>query len=156
MDYPKINVCFTPQENCAEQIIDAINQSKKSILVQAFKFTYIPIATSLIQAKDRGIDVKVILDKSEIDSKYSVIKKLFEANIHILIDYKPAIAHNKLMIIDNKTVVTGSFNFTYSAQEKNTENLLIIQNNDPLIEKYLKNWYDRQSQSRPYVLQPQR
>ncbi len=98
----KINVCFTPQENCAEQIIDAINQSKKSILVQAFKFTYIPIATSLIQAKDRGIDVKVILDKSEIDSKYSVIKKLFEANIHIWIDYKPAIAHNKIIIIDNK------------------------------------------------------
>ena len=62
------------------------------------------------------------------------------------IDYIPTIAHNKVIIIDNKTVITGSFNFTRSAQKYNAENVLII--HDPkLAEKYTANWYKRASQS---------
>ncbi|MDN5248394.1 MAG: phospholipase D-like domain-containing protein [Wolbachia endosymbiont of Tyrophagus putrescentiae] len=66
----KVRVCFTPGEKCTQQIIDAIDRSKRSILVQAFEFTSRPIAKSLIRAKKRGIDVKVILDKSQIESRY--------------------------------------------------------------------------------------
>ncbi|APR98705.2 phospholipase D family nuclease [Wolbachia endosymbiont of Folsomia candida] len=146
----KVRVCFTPQENCAAKIIDEIDHSQKSIYVQAYTFTSKPIAKSLIRAKERGIDIKVIIDETQVNSEYSVINKLFEEKIPIWIDYKPAIAHNKVMIIDNKKVITGSFNFTYSASFRNTENLLIIENSDPLIGKYVKNWYDRQSQSNPY------
>ena len=147
----KIKVCFTPGEDCTTQITGIIDKSKKSILIQAYQFTSRPIAESLIRAKLRGIDVKVILDESQIESKYSVINELFKEGIHIWIDYKPAIAHNKLMIIDNKIIITGSFNFTYSAQKKNTENLLIIEGNDSLAKQYVKNWYDRRSQSKLYT-----
>ncbi|WP_237342884.1 phospholipase D family nuclease [Wolbachia endosymbiont of Folsomia candida] len=147
---PKTTVCFTPGENCANQIIDAINRAEESVLVQAFEFTSRPIARSLIQAKERGVNVKVILDESQVQSKYSVINELFQQKIPIWIDYKPAIAHSKLMIIDNRKIITGSFNFTYSAESRNAENLLIIENNDSLVKQYVKNWKNRQSQSRLY------
>ncbi|VVC35207.1 Phospholipase D/Transphosphatidylase,Phospholipase D-like domain [Cinara cedri] len=120
-------------EKCSIHIIDAIDKSQKSILVQAYTFTSKPIAKSLIRAKERGVSVAVILDESQLSSKYSVISYLFAQEIPIYIDYKPAIAHNKVMIIDNKKVLSGSFNFTHSAEFRNTENLLIIENNDMLI-----------------------
>ncbi len=69
------------------------------MLVQAYTFTSKPIAQSLIRAKKRGVDVKVILDESQISSKYSVINELFYQKIPIYIDYKPAISHSKIMII---------------------------------------------------------
>lgn len=147
----KIRVCFTPQKNCAAKIIDEIDRSQKSIYIQAYTFTSKSIAKSLIMAKARGIDIKVILDETQVNSEYSVINELCEGEIPIWIDFKPAIAHNKVMIIDNKKVITGSFNLTYSAQARNAENLLIIQNNDQLVKKYVKNWKSRQSQSEIYA-----
>ncbi|WP_410519869.1 phospholipase D family protein [Candidatus Mesenet endosymbiont of Agriotes lineatus] len=148
---PRITVCFTPGEKCTEQIISTIDHSKKSILVQAYTFTSKPITESLIKAKNRGVDVKVILDKTQIHSKYSVINELFKQEIPIWIDLKPEISHNKVIIIDNQKIITGSFNFTASAELRNAENLLIITGNHALTEKYVENWKERQLQSNPYT-----
>ncbi len=147
---PSTTVCFTPRENCTNLIIDSVDHAKKSVLVQAYQFTSKPIAESLVQAKKRGIDVMVILDESQVSSKYSVINELFHQKIPIYIDYKPAIAHNKIIIIDDSKVITGSFNFTYAAESRNTENLLIITGDPLLVEQYVENWKNRQSQSKPY------
>ncbi len=127
-----------------------MDHAKKSVLVQAYQFTSKPIAQSLIRAKKRGIDIRVILDESQVSSKYSVINELFRQKIPIYIDYKPAIAHNKIIIIDDSKVITGSFNFTYAAESRNTENLLIIMGDPLLVEQYVENWKNRQSQSKPY------
>ncbi len=121
------------------------------MLVQAYQFTSKPIAESLVQAKKRGVDIKVILDESQASSKHSVINELFEHKIPIWIDFKPAIAHSKVIIIDEQKIITGSFNFSDAAQEKNAENLLIITGDPPLVEQYIKNWKDRQSQSDAYT-----
>ena len=67
------------------------------------------------------------------------------------IDSAHAIAHNKVMIIDGETVITGSFNFTKAAEDKNAENLLVIRDK-PLAEKYTKNWLDHERHSEPYVV----
>ncbi|WP_353279021.1 phospholipase D family protein [Wolbachia endosymbiont (group B) of Longitarsus flavicornis] len=148
---PSTTVCFTPRENCAEQITNAIDQAQKSILVQAYQFTSKPIAESLVQAKKRGVDIKVILDESQTSSKHSVINELFEHKIPIWIDFKPAIAHSKVIIIDEQKIITGSFNFSDAAQQRNAENLLIITGDSPLVEQYVKNWKNRQSQSKHYT-----
>ena len=67
-----------------------------------------------------------------------------------MIDANHAIAHNKVIVIDGETVLTGSFNFTKAAQEKNAENLLIIR--DPaLAAQYTKNWDAHRQHSQPYV-----
>lgn len=137
-----VKACFTPSENCTGEIVTAIDKAKKSVYVQAYSFTSEPIAQALVDANKRGVDVKVLLDKSQVKAKYSEITYLEDQSVWTKIDYKPAIAHNKVMVIDNKTVITGSFNFTDAAQYKNAENLLIIQ--DPgLAEEYAQNWQKR-------------
>jgi phosphatidylserine/phosphatidylglycerophosphate/cardiolipin synthase-like enzyme len=136
-------VCFTPAQDCAGLIVAAINQAQKEVLVQAYSFTSAPIAKALIQAQKRGVNVKIILDKSQTRQRGFSSAKLFaDYHIPVLIDYKTNIAHNKVMIIDSKTVITGSYNFTRAAQERNIENVLIISDQD-LARKYLLNWHSR-------------
>lgn len=148
---PKIDVCFTPGQDCTTQIVDTIDNATLSILIQAYGFTSQPIVESLIRAKKRGVDIQVILDKTQIKSRYSVVKELLNEGIPILIDYKPAIAHSKVIIIDNQKVITGSFNFTTAAQKRNAENLLIINNHPTLVEKYVENWNKRKEQSESFT-----
>jgi len=143
---PQIQVCFTPGQNCTAEITDVIDAAKQSIFVQAYSFTSAPIAAHLVAAKKRGVKVNVILDKSQKTQRYSSSHFLVNQHIPCWIDYKPAIAHNKIMIIDEKAVITGSFNFTKAAQNRNAENLLIIRDK-ALATIYLKNWQRRRALS---------
>jgi phosphatidylserine/phosphatidylglycerophosphate/cardiolipin synthase-like enzyme len=124
-------VCFTPGGNCTDFIVQAISGAKTSLLVQAYSFTSTPIANALLDAHKRGVQVQVILDKSQRSEKYSSADFLANQGVPTLIDANHAISHNKVMIIDGDTVITGSFNFTKSAQEKNAENVLILR--DPAL-----------------------
>ncbi len=82
--------------------------------------------------------MEIILDKSQRTDQYSSATFLFNVGIPVKIDAQHAIAHNKVMIIDGETVITGSFNFTKAAEEKNAENLLVIRDKK-LAERYTKN-----------------
>jgi len=142
------DVCFTPGGGCTNKIVNLINNARKEILVQAYSFTSAPIAKSLVEAKKRGINVKVILDKSQFKhNKYSASRFLLNNNIPVWVDYKPAIAHNKVIIIDDNIVETGSFNYTKSAQYRNAENILIIKNHR-LAQIYKDNWLYRITKSK--------
>ena len=136
-----IRVCFTPEQNCTSRIIRTINQAKEQILVQAYSFTSKPIAKALIRAKKRGVQVKVILDKSQCKARNSSLRLFVKNNIPVWIDSSPAIAHNKILIVDNR-IYTGSFNFTNAAQHKNTENLILIEDNE-ILKRYIQNWNKR-------------
>lgn len=153
-----VDVCFTPGQDCTQSIINEIGRAKKQILVQAYSFSSKPIAMALVSDKNRGIDVKIILDKSQVKARYSLIPYLLKNHIPVFIDYRPAIAHNKIIIIDSIEVITGSFNFTEAAQHKNAENVLILTNGFKdvysygyLMEKYITNWKYRASESIGYV-----
>ncbi|MFH1293966.1 MAG: phospholipase D family protein [Pseudomonadota bacterium] len=134
-------VCFSPQGGCTDAINKALRQARQEILVQAYSFTSAPIAKALLDAHKRGVKVHVILDKSQKTQKYSSSSATFLKNSRIptFIDDKHAIAHNKIMIIDRETVITGSFNFTKAAEEKNAENVLIIRDKG-LAKVYMENW----------------
>jgi phosphatidylserine/phosphatidylglycerophosphate/cardiolipin synthase-like enzyme len=121
-----IQVYFSPDGGCTDAINKALGQARQEILVQAYSFTSAPIAKSLLEAQKRGVKVQVILDKSQRTQKYSSATFLKNARIPTYIDSKHAIAHNKIMFIDREIVITGSFNFTKAAEEKNAENVLII------------------------------
>lgn len=139
----KLDVCFTPPSGCSEKIIEEINNSKASIYVQAYGFTSKTIADSLIKAHLRGVKVQVILDRSNMSKKgYSKLMDLKEVGIDISLDIVPGIAHNKVMIIDEKKVITGSFNFTEAADKRNSENVIIIEDKET-VKQYLNNWYNR-------------
>jgi phosphatidylserine/phosphatidylglycerophosphate/cardiolipin synthase-like enzyme len=145
-----MTVCFTPGGNCTDAIVKALGDAKRSMLVQAYSFTAAPIAKALLDAHKRGVQVQVILDKSQGTEKYSSADFLANQGVPTMIDANHAIAHNKVMIIDDETVLTGSFNFTKAAQEKNAENLLIIRG-PTLAVQYTKNWETHRQQSQPYV-----
>lgn len=144
-----LSVYFSPRGGCTDAIVHELDNAKTSVLVQAYSFTSAPIAKALLNAHKRGIKVEVILDKSQRTEKYSSADFLANSGIPTNIDSAHAIAHNKVMIIDGETVVTGSFNFTKAAEEKNAENLLIIRDK-ALAEKYTKNWQDHAGHSQVY------
>lgn len=142
----EIGTCFTPPSGCGAVIANQISKAQESIHVQAYGFTSGEIAKALINAHHRGVKVKVLLDKSNIGAKYSKMRDLRKADIEVLIDEVSGIAHNKIIIIDGSAVITGSFNFTTSADIRNTENVIIVQNK-PLAQKYLQNWHARYEMS---------
>lgn len=148
-----IQVFFSPHGGATEAAVKALAHATNSVLVQAYSFTSAPLAEALLAAKRRGVSVQVILDRSQRTEKYSEADFLIHNEIPTLIDAKHAIAHNKIMIIDGFVVLTGSFNFTRAAEEKNAENLLII--NDPMLAKaYLENWHLHEQHSEPFTRNP--
>jgi phosphatidylserine/phosphatidylglycerophosphate/cardiolipin synthase-like enzyme len=143
-----IQVYFSPSEQSpTAAIVQTMDNAKESVLVQAYSFTSVPIATALGNAHDRGVKVKVILDKSQVSGKGSRLPTLKEMGIPVWIDREHAIAHNKVMVIDGRTVISGSFNFTASAEMRNAENLLIIRDSR-LAKKYAANWEKHKKHSK--------
>jgi phosphatidylserine/phosphatidylglycerophosphate/cardiolipin synthase-like enzyme len=121
-----ISVYFSPSGGWTEAVVQALATAQKQVFMQAYSFTSAPIAKALLDAYKRGVKVLAVLDKSNQTGKYSAATFLLNAGIPTLIDGQHAIAHNKVMVIDTTTILTGSFNFTTVAEEKNAENLLVI------------------------------
>ena len=144
-----VQVFFSPRGGCTEAVVGALASAKKSVVVQAYSFTSAPIAKALVDAHKRGVDVRVILDKSQRGEQYSSATFLLNEGVPPLIDAKHAIAHNKVMVIDGETVVTGSFNFTKAAEVSNAENLLIL-HDAKLAKRYADNWREHEKHSEPY------
>ena len=142
---------FSPNGGCTQAVVDQLNGAKQQVLVQAYSFTSTPIARALVDAKRRGVDVEVILDKSQRSERYSSATFLANEGVPTYIDHAHKIAHNKVMVIDGQTVITGSFNFTKSAEEGNAENLLVINNAPQLAQKYAQNWKAHLGHSSPYT-----
>ncbi len=145
-----IDVYFSPRGGATEAIVKEITSAKSEILVQAYSFTSTPIAKALVDARKRGVKIEAVLDKSQKKEKYSSADFVAHAGIPTYIDSAHAIAHNKIIILDRSTVITGSFNFTKAAEEKNAENLLILKGNKPLVERYIKNFEEHMGHSEAY------
>jgi len=143
------SVYFSPNGGATQAVVDEVAAAKRTVRIQAYSFTSKPIAAAIMAAKQRGVDVRVILDKTNETDQYSAATFLFHAGIPVAIDYLPQIAHSKVIIIDGKTVITGSFNFTYAAEHSNVENLLIL-HDKKIADRYLKNWDEREKLSRQY------
>lgn len=141
------NVCFTPPSGCGALIAQQVMQADENIYVQAFDFTSAPIANELIKAKKRGVKVRMLMDRNNKNNANSEMLRLKEAGIEISIDSVPGYAHNKIMIIDHKKVITGSFNFTRGADHKNSENVVLIED-EKIAQEYLRNWITRKSRSK--------
>lgn len=146
-------VDFSPGGAGEALILDAIAAARSSIRVQAYSFSDRRIQRALGAAKARGVDVEVILDKTDTESyeRHQPVAEVIAAEgIPVWIDGSVRIAHNKVMIIDSADVITGSYNFTYAAAYDNAENLLYIRNAPALAREYLANWNWRRSCSQPY------
>lgn len=140
-------ICFPP--GCERLIIQQIDNAKTEIKIQAYSFTSTPIAKALLCANKSGVDVQVILDKSQRKQRYSSYTFFKNQGIPIFIDSAHAIAHNKIIIIDREVVITGSYNFTKAAEYRNAENILFIKSEE-LANQYLMNWSKHKNHSASY------
>lgn len=131
-----VSVTFSPNGDAENWIVMEIDAARSTVHVQAYEFSSKPICDAIIRAHQRGVAVIVLLDKA---NKVNPLSKWFNpvgraslypalkaANVTVLFDRSPTIAHSKIVIVDAKAVCTGSFNFSAAAQRTNTENLLAI------------------------------
>jgi phospholipase D len=142
----KIELCFTPPSGCGKVIANLISKANESIYVQAYGITSTAIVSELISAHNRGIKVRILLDKSNLHDKYSKMAELQKAGIDVSIDAVAGIAHNKVIIIDESITITGSFNFTRSADSRNVENVIIVDDKE-IAQRYIQNWLARKEQN---------
>ena len=149
--FAKVSVHFSPKGGATDTVVQEIGNAKSQILIQAYSFTSAPIAKALIDASKRGVKIHAVLDKSNETQKYSAATFLFNAGIETQIDDQHAIAHNKIMIIDNTTVITGSFNFTKAAEERNAENLLVLKDAPDLVILYKEHFQIHAMHAHPYT-----
>lgn len=136
---PEIDVCFSPDGKCEERIVREIGDAKSTILVQAYGFTSRPIADALVAAQKRGVTVRAILDASNSKDRYSAAGVLAKGGVELLQDGAHPVANNKVIIVDEAVVLTGSMNFTKAADDANAENLLVIRD-AAMAGRYVANW----------------
>jgi phosphatidylserine/phosphatidylglycerophosphate/cardiolipin synthase-like enzyme len=147
----ELTACFMPGEDCSTFIVGQIDAAKTELLVQAYYATSPTILQALGKAKARDVDVKVLLDKRNEQRQYNGVTYLLNHGIAVLIDDQVKIAHNKVIVIDRQHLITGSFNFTQSAQKRNAENVLLIANAPELAQRYAIYWLQRASVARPAI-----
>ena len=140
-----IEYAFTPGDDAAGLIVRTIDAARSHVLVQAFSFTHRGIADALIRAHRRGLDVQVIADRDQTDSMDSAaMQSLAAAGMAVFADAEHSAAHNKVIVIDHDTgqpaLVTGSFNFSFAAQNRNAENVLVLRGNPDLTRAFFANW----------------
>lgn len=132
-------VFFSPNGGAEDAIVRSIDSAKSRIRMQAFLFSNEKITQALIRAHQRGVKVDVIIDKNMPKKKPNTTEELLKAKVPTFYDPAHRTAHDKIIIIDSDTVLTGSFNFVKVAETKNGENLLILKSK-PLAEEYNRNW----------------
>ena len=134
-----LGIYFTPPAGGASGLIKHIDASKKTIKVMAYGFTALPLSDALIRAHRRGVKVELIQDEKSSQNNRDAVNQLIEAGVDVRSDGKHAIQHNKVMLIDDNIVITGSYNFTNSAEKRNAENIMIIKS-DYAAKRYADNW----------------
>jgi phosphatidylserine/phosphatidylglycerophosphate/cardiolipin synthase-like enzyme len=150
-----VQVAFPPWDDAQALVVAAVANARRQIFVQAFSFTSSTLARALIAAKRRGVDVQVTADREQVfGGGFTRIPELATAGIAVWLEVRYAAAHSKVMIIDPDSqvpvLITGSYNWTWSAQHRNAENLLIVRGNRAMTDAYLQNWQRRRREALPY------
>jgi phosphatidylserine/phosphatidylglycerophosphate/cardiolipin synthase-like enzyme len=123
----RIESCFSPDDGCQALLNDLVENARQSIQFLAFSFTSNELADFMIERAKRGVNVSGVFDKDQYYSNSGTeLDKLRAAGLEVHLDSNPDSMHHKVIIIDDQIVVTGSYNFTYFAENRNDENILII------------------------------
>jgi phosphatidylserine/phosphatidylglycerophosphate/cardiolipin synthase-like enzyme len=142
------SVHFSPKGGTISALVQYIGTAKKSIRLLAYNFTSADVANALIEAHNRGVDVQVVLDHSVPTEKNSMLGSIRAAKIPAFIDKTHKIAHNKVILVDDEWIETGSFNYTDNAEKFNGENALICHGKEAH-DLYLADWERHKAHSVP-------
>lgn len=144
-----IDVAFSPEKGAEALILKTIRSAQKSIHLAAYSFTNPDIARELINAKRRGVDVKLVVDAKSNKARpgKNAMNLMANANIPIRAISTYKIHHDKYIIVDEKTVETGSFNYSRAAADGNSENVIVIYDNPSVAKQYKAHWQSRWNQA---------
>ncbi len=134
-----ISTYFAPENATIPSLLKVINNAEKSIYFMAFSFTHDKLGKAMRDRFQTGIDVGGVFDENQI-TKYSEYKDMKELGMPVKIDKSAGTMHHKVIIIDEETVITGSYNFSRNAQTRNSENLLIIKGNEEIARAYIEEY----------------
>lgn len=142
--YSDFSIYFCPNHFCEFSVLDKVKEAEKNIVCMIYSFTLDDLADELINAKQRGINIKIILENQQI-TQYSEYQKLKANNIDVILDNRPFLMHNKFCVIDEETLITGSMNFSVNGINNNDECLLIIKDKNLSLQYYnyfKTKWYE--------------
>jgi phosphatidylserine/phosphatidylglycerophosphate/cardiolipin synthase-like enzyme len=147
-----VEVLFSPWDDAEGALVRVLGEAKRTIHVQAYLLTSRSIARALQEAAARGVAVEILADREMLEkSDKSLLPLLREGGIPVWLETRYAAAHNKVILIDagqaDAVVITGSYNFTWSAQARNAENLLILRGNPALARRFFDNWRRHRSEA---------
>lgn len=144
----QVSVCFSPGGHCETVVLTELNTAKQSVLVQAYNFTSPRIINGLTTLARGGVTVRVLLDRSWHHTADNAEASLTTAGIPVLIDAMHPVAHAKVIIIDDREVLAGSYNWTNNAATRNSEDLLTL--TDPrIVTAFVQNWQLHAAHSTP-------
>jgi phosphatidylserine/phosphatidylglycerophosphate/cardiolipin synthase-like enzyme len=123
-----IQVYFSPEDDVSDHMIPVVSSAKSSIHFMAFSFTDNPLANAMLDRYHAGVDVSGVFEKVGSDTASSELRTLFCEKVPARQDGNPKFLHDKVIIVDNRFVLTGSFNFSSNATDSNDENVMIIDN----------------------------
>lgn len=133
-------VGFSPGGGALAVVERAIRLAHESIRVACYEFTNRAIADALLEAARRGVAVRIVADERASEGRYSEIRYLSRMGIEVRLDSHYAIMHDKFMVIDDRSVETGSFNYTLGAVRENAENALLVVDAPDLARAYAAEW----------------
>lgn len=149
-----LQMATSPDGGALDLVLTVINSAKSSIRIASYAFTNKTIAKALVQKQQDGIDVNVVMDKSQSLEKFSSAPFLAKMGIPLRINSRYAIQHSKILIVDEETVETGSFNFTDAAAKWNSENVLVIWRHPALAKQFTEYWTRLWEESEPFEVSP--
>ena len=140
-----IETGYSPEGTALQLVLKTINSAQQEIRLMGYSFTSPEVVSALVRAKHRGVDVKIVLDEKGNRSKASqaAMNVVVNAGIPLRTNGHYAIMHDKVIIVDNHTVESGSFNMTRSASSRNSENVLVINDVPEVAQTYLQHWQSR-------------
>lgn len=137
----KVTPLFSPKDKIiTNSVIPLVDKAKSYIYMPAFLITHEELSSALIRAKQRGVDVKIIIDATNTYASISKIKILRNSGAKVKVENYAGKVHSKSIIIDDKYVIAGSMNFSKSGESKNDENMLIIE--DERLARYYKGFFE--------------
>lgn len=150
---PGVQVGFSPEGSARALVLKTIGSAKQNIRMQAYSFQAPDIMQALVDAKKRGVDVRVVVDKKRNERKAS--KKAMDFVTRNGVELRTTghfhIHHDKIIIVDDHTVETGSFNFARSAETANSENVIVIRDMPDVVRQYVAHWQSRWDRGEPYL-----
>lgn len=142
---PSIDVGFSPEGSAEQLVIQTLDNAHESIRLMGYSFTSPEVVKSLVAAKRRGVDVMVVVDEKGNRNKASqaAMNVVVNAGIPLRTNGQYKIMHDKVIITDGQNVEAGSFNYSRSAAESNSENALVVRGVPALAQTYLAHWQSR-------------